>query len=103
MKYQKLPLLVILAVLGSYTGVVQAGTSGEALAACKKHIVEAYGDELRTSVRRIRSRAGGTEIKIKVSKDGERFNAVCRVDRQGELAYTTDREMDTNAIAVAPR
>jgi hypothetical protein len=103
MKYRKIPLLVILAVLGSYTSVAQASSSGEALAACKKHIAETYDGELRTSVRRIRSRASGTEIKIKVSKDGERFNAVCRVDRAGELAYTTDREMDTNAIAGAPR
>ena len=103
MNYQKTPILVILAVLGSYTSVAQASASGEALAACKKHIAETYDGELRTSVRRIRSRAGGTEIKIKVSKDGERFNAVCRVDRAGQLAYTTDLEMDTNAIAGAPQ
>ena len=99
MKYHQIPL--ILAVLGSYTGVVYAATSSEALAACKKHVAETYDGELRTTVRRIRTRSSGTEIKLRVSEDGERFNAICRVDRKGELAYSTDRETATNVIAAS--
>lgn len=99
MKNEQFRLLGILAILGCYTSVVHASTSSEALAACKKHIAEAYEGELRTSVRRIRSRARGTEIKIKVNVDGEQFNAVCLVNRNGELAYSTDGAVKPNAIA----
>ena len=98
MKYEQFSLSVILTVLGRSTSVVYASETGEALAACKKYISELYEGKLRTKVTSIRDRRSGSEIKIRVSTDGEIFNTICHVDRNGELTYSTDHETQATTI-----
>lgn len=67
-----------------------ADTKNEALTECKDHLNELYQDGLRTKVKRIKKRKGEFEVKMKVSAEGERFNAVCSF-ADGNMTYSTDR------------
>ena len=93
MRYKLLFSLIILATLGTAFATASAGSKNQALTACKAHISGLYHEGLRTKLKKIRQRKGHTEIKINVSADGERFNALCIVAKNGDLTYSTDREI----------
>ncbi len=65
-----------------------AGNKNQALTACKAHIKTLYQTPLRTSVKKVRQRKGFVEVKMKVSNNGERFTAMCRIDSTGRLEYS---------------
>ncbi len=67
-----------------------AESKSEALSECKDHLNELYQDGLRTKVKRIKKRGGDFEVKLKVSAQGEKFNAVCSF-ADGSMTYTTDQ------------
>jgi hypothetical protein len=91
MKYILLFTLVTIVVLKP--GIASANDRNQALTACRAHIAGIHQDGLRTKVKKIRDRKGYLEVKMKVSANGERFNAVCKVASNGDLAYSTDREI----------
>ena len=72
------------------TSAAAADNKSEALTECKSHISGLYQDGLRTKVKRIKKRGGEYEVKMKVSANGERFNAVCAF-ADGNMTYTTDQ------------
>lgn len=72
------------------TSAAAAGSKSEALTECKDHLDSLYQDGLRTKVKRIKKRGGDFEVKMKVSAEGERFNAVCSF-ADGNMNYTTDQ------------
>lgn len=67
-----------------------ANSKSEALTECKVHLEEIYQDGTRTKVKRIKKRGGDYEVQMKVSTNGERFNAVCAF-ADGNMTYSTDR------------
>ena len=98
MKYLKLSALVALSAAAFITSPANASNySGAAVTACKAHIAELHPGELNRKVKKIRTRSNEVTVNIRVTADGERFNAQCLVSNSGELTYTTDREM-TDAI-----
>ena len=98
MKYLKLTALVSLCAAAFVTNPANASNdSGKAVTACKAHVSELYSGEVSRKVKKIRTRSGEVKVNLRVTADGEKFNAVCLVDRSGELTYTTDREI-TEAI-----
>ena len=62
-----------------------------------KHIDELYQGELNKKVKKIRTRGGEVNVKVRVTNAGETFYASCFVSRDGDLTYSTDRQI-TNAI-----
>ena len=101
MNRMQLPLIAALAFFGTGATLAHANASSEALAACKAHVRAVHEGEIQTNVKRIRSRRSGVQIKLKVRANEDRFNAVCLVDRDGEVAYSTD--LDINATAVVTK
>ncbi len=67
-----------------------AESKSEALTECKDHLSGLYQDGLRTKVKRIKKRGGDFEVKMKVSAQGEKFNAVCSF-ADGNMTFTTDQ------------
>tara|TARA_R110002073_G_scaffold47089_11_gene128058 strand:+ start:311 stop:604 length:294 start_codon:yes stop_codon:yes gene_type:complete len=67
-----------------------ATSKSDALTECKSHLDGIYSDDLRTKVKKIKKRGGDVTVKMKVSTEGERFNAVCAF-ADGNMTYTTDR------------
>jgi hypothetical protein len=76
------------------TSALAADSKSEALTECKQHVSGLYEDGLRTKVKRIKKRGGDFEVKLRVSAEGERFNAVCAF-ADGSMTYTTDRASST--------
>lgn len=72
------------------TSAHAAKSKGAALNECKRHLDELYQNDVRSKVKRIKKRGSGLEVKLKVSAQGERFNAVCAF-ADGNMVYTTDR------------
>ncbi|HIG44602.1 MAG: hypothetical protein ABGY96_12105 [bacterium] len=99
MKYLKLTALVSLCAAAFMANPANASSnvSGKAVTACKAHVSELYSGDVSRKVKKIRTRSGEVKVNLHVTADGEKFNAVCLVDRGGELTYTTDREI-TEAI-----
>ncbi|MFT4798500.1 MAG: hypothetical protein ACJAYE_003160 [Candidatus Azotimanducaceae bacterium] len=67
-----------------------AGSKSDALNECKSHLDELYQSDVRSKLKRIKKRGGNFEVKMKVSTEGERFNAVCAF-ADGGMTYSTDR------------
>jgi hypothetical protein len=55
-----------------------------------------YHDDVRTKVKKIKKRGGDVTVKIKVSAEGDRFNAICAF-ADGNMTYSTDRASSTLA------
>ena len=89
---------VALAVLCTGSAMENAGNKNQALTACKAHITERYDEGLRTKLKRIRQRKGMTEVRMRVSVNGERFYATCAITSNGELTYSTDQEFAERAV-----
>ena len=98
MKYLKLSALLALSAAAFIASPANASNfSGAAGTACKAHIADLHPGELNRKVKRIRTRGNQVTVNVRVTADGERFNAQYLVSKTGELTYTTDREM-TDAI-----
>jgi hypothetical protein len=72
------------------TGASAANSKSDALNECKAHLDGLYQDGVRSKVKRIKRRSGDYEVQMKVSANGERFNAVCAF-ADGNMTYTTDQ------------
>jgi len=98
MKYLKLTALASLCAAALMANPANASNlSGKAVTACKAHVSELYSGDVSRKVKKIRTRSSGVTVNLRVTADGEKFNAVCLVDNSGELTYTTDRQI-TEAI-----
>ena len=82
-------ILAICFTLLSTTAVASTAKS-KALNACKDHVSDLYQNEQRTKVKRIKERGKNVTVKMRISAEGERFNASCSF-ADGALTYTTDR------------
>ena len=72
------------------TSAMASSAKSKALNACKDHVSELYAGEQLTKVKRIKERGKNVEVKMRVSAEGERFNATCAF-ADGSLSYTTDQ------------
>ena len=79
------------------TGASAASNKSDALNECKDHLDGLYQDDVRSKLKRIKKRGGEYEVQMKVSTNGERFNAVCAF-ADGNMTYTTDQTA-TSSIA----
>lgn len=73
-----------------------APSKSQALTECKAHLADLYQNEARTKVKRIKKRGGDLEVKLKVTAEGERFNAVCAF-ADGNMTYSSDLSASTIA------
>ena len=78
------------------SSALAADSKGAALSECKAHMDGLYQEGLRTKLKRIKKRGGDFEVKMKVSSEGEKFNAVCAFSDSG-MTYTTDQASSTIA------
>ena len=100
MKYLKLsPLLALFAAVFVTTNANAGNFSGNAVSACKSHIAAQYSGDVKRKVKKIQTRSSQVKVKIRVTAEGEKFNAECLVSRNGDLTYTTDREMNDAIVS----
>ncbi len=86
-------LAITVVVLGIASAPSIAGNKNTALTACKAHIAELYKDDLQKSqLKKSYQRSHHIEVKMKLKVAGESFKAVCLVDNDGKIAYSTDRD-----------
>ena len=71
-------------------------SKSDALNECKSHLYELFQDDVRTKVKKIKGRGGDVTVKMKVSTEGDKFNAVCAF-ADGNMTYSTDRVSSTLA------
>lgn len=95
----KLKLSIVLAICFTTLFSLQANAADSksaALTECKSHIESLYQNETRTKIKKIKKRGADFEVKMNVSNNGERFNAVCAF-ADGNMTYSTDRAGSTIA------
>ena len=81
-------ILGVLLATGAASALAGSGDR-EQLAQCKALVSAHFGDEARTRLRSIRTRADGTHMRLNVTPEGgERQSIVCTQDDQG-LSLTT--------------
>ncbi|MFT5210908.1 MAG: hypothetical protein ACI9CE_002639 [Flavobacterium sp.] len=84
------PVITVAAIVafGMSANTALASAKNEAYTACKAHVSELHEGQANIKLKKIRKRDGNLEVKVKVSANGERFNALCTVARDGTLHYT---------------
>lgn len=80
----------VLLATGAATALAGSGDS-EQLAQCKALVSTHFGDDARTRLRSVRSRADGTHMQLSVKPgDGSRHRLICSRDDQGISLTTRD-------------